>query len=158
MARIMFLLLMGIFIASVFFWAEDQFLDGELVQEAIKEDIRNDGIESSKDVVSEVEAEYVYGVFKSGSEVMVYDDLNVSDLENLLEQGYDLMVVLDGSELDQSRYNFDDTRLVQVTDYDGDFMYALKFGMKVEGGFVFSKRDFRRAYESIGENVLVFDL
>lgn len=157
MARILFLLLIGIFVSSVLFWAEDQFLDGKLLQDKIQENIEDDGIENveTEKIIAE---KYTYGMFKSGAEVMVYDSLSLSDLENYLDQGYDLLVLLDGKELDQSRYNFMDVRLVKITDFDGDFYYTLKYGMEVKGGYVFSKRDFQRVYENMNENSVVFKL
>ncbi len=161
MARVLFLLFILIFLSSVAFWAEDQFMETQVLEEIVESNEGDDiGNEPSFEqvVVSEEVQDFEYGFFAGSSELRVYDGLEIDELEVIMDQGYDVLVLLDGSILDQSRYNFNTLKMIKVEDYDGEFFYASKFGMKVGDAFMFSRRDFRRSYESAGEQVMVFIL
>lgn len=152
MGRLVFLMLFFIFLASVGFWAQDQYLlneskvemGGELVEEA-------EIVEINEEV-----QDYFYGFFAGDSEVRTYENIEVDEIENLLDQNYELLVFLDGSVLDQSRYNFGVTKLVKVSDYDGEFFYSSKYGMEVGGSYIISKRDFEKSFDEGGGMAIGF--
>jgi hypothetical protein len=163
MGRILILLFIGVFVASVVLWAEDNLLEEKYLGEVVERDpefeesVVLEGVDEV-DMSMQVDGEYEYGVFKGESELRVYSDLESSDIEELIDQGYVLFVMLDGSDLDQTRYNFDDFRYVQVNDYDGEYFYTSKYGMKVGGGYMFTKKDFIFSFRVSGGAVVAFNL
>lgn len=159
MSRIAFLMLFFIFVASVGFWGIDQYQmqqEDILSEEAgVNEEIEEEFV--PEDVSEEVQ-DYMYGFFEGESEIRTYEGIEVDKLKELLDGSYEMVVVLDGSVLDQSRYNFNGLKLVKVSDYDGEFFYTSKYGMNVSGGFMISKRDFEKAFAGGERLVFAFEL
>lgn len=153
MYRIILLLVVFVFLASVGLWAKDQYMLDLKSDSKIVEVVDDGG-----NVVEEVVAEYAYGYFKNGNEVVLYDDLNVSDIERLLDQGRVVVVVFDGSVLNSSMYNFSNKRFLALYNYDNDYFYTDKYGMPVQGGYVIDRSDFRKGYEKGGEFVVDISL
>lgn len=158
------LLVFGVFVASVVLWAEDNFLKEKYLVDVVEGGLEENNLEDSNgepvrdETPMQVDGEYEYGVFKGESEVRVYSDVGMAEIEELMLQGYGLFVLLDGSELDQNRYNFDDVRYVQINDFDGDYFYTSKYGMEVGGGFMFTKKDFRVSFQVSNGSVVGFAL
>lgn len=157
MYRVLILLLIGVFFSSVGLWFIDQY-----------EFNSNKTIQGGRDVVDIVDNQdgsseevifpYAYGFFKDKTEVIFYDDLNVSDIERLLDSGRIIVALFDGSVLNASLYNFSDVRFVALNNYDGDYFYTTKFGMPVQGGYVISRVDFRKGYNKAGGFVVDISL
>ena len=146
MARILKLLLVGVFLSSVGLWFWDQYkidFDKSARQKSSMENI--DFLEEDEEVLP-----YAYGFFRGRSEVVFYDDLNLSDIERLLDKKRIVVVLFDGSVLNRAVYNFSDVRFLALNAYDGDYFYTSKFGMPVRGGYVISRGDFRNGYAKAG--------
>lgn len=158
MSRIVFLMLFFVFVASVGFWGMDQYkIQQESIVESASEEIQIVDSFELEEVSDEVQ-DYMYGFFEGESEIRSYENLEIDEVKELLDEGYELLVVLDGSLLDQTRYNFDGLKVVKVGDYDGEFFYTTKYGMEVSGGFMISIRDFEKSFSRVGGMVIAFAL
>lgn len=158
MSRIVFLMLFFVFVASVGFWGMDQYkIQQESIIESASEEIQIVDSFELEEVSDEVQ-DYMYGFFEGESEIRSYENLEIDEVKELLDEGYELLVVLDGSLLDQTRYNFDGLKVVKVGDYDGEFFYTTKYGMEVSGGFMISIRDFEKSFSRVGGMVIAFAL
>lgn len=158
MSRIVFLMLFFVFVASVGFWGMDQYkIQQESIVESASEEIQIVDSFELEEVSDEVQ-DYMYGFFEGESEIRSYENLEIDEVKELLDEGYELLVILDGSLLDQTRYNFDGLKVVKVGDYDGEFFYTTKYGMEVSGGFMISIRDFEKSFSRVGGMVIAFAL
>lgn len=158
MSRIVFLMLFFVFVASVGFWGMDQYkIQQESIIESASEEIQIVDSFELEEVSDEVQ-DYMYGFFEGESEIRSYENLEIDEVKELLDEGYELLVILDGSLLDQTRYNFDGLKVVKVGDYDGEFFYTTKYGMEVSGGFMISIRDFEKSFSRVGGMVIAFAL
>lgn len=155
MGRIFWLLLILILGFSVFFWVEDNFMTEKKLAETVANEIEESGLGSN---VIDVEGGSEFGFYDENVEYEVYNDSDVIDIRQFLDEGRKVVVVLDGNDLNPSMYNFDDIRMVDVSDYDGEFFYTRKFGMKLRGGFVIPNNDFMSALRKAGGNVMAISL